>query len=272
MSKFRDRILALAAEMPGALQSEIAEKAGCSQGRVSQVMRADGHPKRKRGPKRSDASQKLDERIISLRAQGLRVREIAEATGQSVPAVKSRLMRSARTTTDAWRAANRYRAQVHALWREGLCISEIKARLGSANNTVISELVREIATEFEIRFRAKHKMLTKNERNMSFDLRAKIDALWESGFSQRDIAEELGIPRTTIASYLQRSGRKAFTAKRLTAAVKAEALRLYRSGMSLLEVAKQLGVSDGAVRHLAIKAGVMRSRSEASVLRYRRPA
>lgn len=116
----------------------------------------------------------------------------------SVSAVKSIWQRSG-CKTDAWKASNRFKCDVRRLQHMGLSVQEISRKLG-----VCRRSIRAAADEDLM----KQNSYTRQKTARLIVPIAKVLDLFDSGMSQHKIAAKLNIPRTTIATCLQREGRK----------------------------------------------------------------
>ena len=80
--------------------------------------------------------------------------------------------------------------------------------------------------------------------------RAKLEELWAAGKSSRDIAEELGIPITTVSSYIHSHRDKCQKRERSSRSDIFNKLEeLWNSGRSAKEIALELDLSEHVVKN-----------------------
>ncbi|KTS70346.1 hypothetical protein NS206_00300 [Microbacterium testaceum] len=77
---------------------------------------------------------------------------------------------------------------------------------------------------------------------------------YEAGMPVKAISEKYGVHRGTIPALVRRTG-VAVRAARLDADERARVSSLYESGMTLVQVARQVGISDEAVRQAVLDHG-----------------
>ena len=96
--------------------------------------------------------------------------------------------------------------------------------------------------------------LRKPQRRLTPKQRGDLVVRYNSGASQRELAELYGITRQTVGNIIRRS--KDRRRRGLDKAGVEEAIRRYAAGESLAKVGKALGVDAGTVRNQLLKHGV----------------
>lgn len=142
------------------------------------------------------------EDIVRLRHEGMSFTKIAKTLGVSLAVVKCRWTRSGEQS-NAWRQWEKIKDEAMRLWVEGLTIRDITERLASREEYVSDALRNQGITSGSIKERAVDTRSSRAVLNQRVD---EIVDLYQSGLSQYAIAERLGIPRTSIATCLQRNG------------------------------------------------------------------
>lgn len=79
--------------------------------------------------------------------------------------------------------------------------------------------------------------------------------LYEGGMSMNKIAAKYRMHRRTVAAHLERRGVSLRSPRSLPAEYVAEAVRIYESGVPLLEVGRRFGVSQHAARYAIASTG-----------------
>lgn len=87
------------------------------------------------------------------------------------------------------------------------------------------------------------------------DQRVAVASRYEAGATTTQLANEYGVAKSTIIGIL-RSAQVVVRRQSLTPEQVSEAARLYRKGLSLSQVATQLGVNQETMRVAVIRAGV----------------
>jgi len=82
-----------------------------------------------------------------------------------------------------------------------------------------------------------------------------VASRYEAGATTTQLANEYGVAKSTIIGIL-RSAQVVVRRQSLTPEQVSEAARLYRKGLSLSQVATQLGVNQETMRVAVIRAGV----------------
>ena len=150
------------------------------------------------------------------------------------------------------------------LYRSGLSMTQIGEKLNSGYRTIGKRL---LSAKEPIRSTSETLILRTGPKASE----EEINQMYLGGLDSSQIAEKLDVHPTTIRKRLHESGtmRTRSEAQTLRRGVldDGEVVKLYREGMSLLQIAKKFGVSHPAIRYRLQKVGEpRRSISEASVL------
>lgn len=154
--------------------------------------------------------------------------------------------------------------EIITLYRSGLSMTQIGEKLNSGHRTIGKRLLS--AKE---PIRSMSEALTMRMGPKASD--EEISQMYLSGLDSVEIAEKLDVDPTTIRKRLHKGGtmrsRSEAQTMRRGLLDDAEVVKLYREGMSLLQVAKKFGVSHPAIRYRLKKVGEpIRSISEARKL------
>ncbi|MGO1920317.1 MAG: helix-turn-helix domain-containing protein [Microbacterium sp.] len=92
------------------------------------------------------------------------------------------------------------------------------------------------------------------QTRLSASNRAELLAGYTAGVSVRELADRFGVHRGTVWEMARRAG-LAVRQPELSESVRAQAAQLYGRGLTLAQVAAQLGISNEAVRSAVIACG-----------------
>lgn len=241
----------------GLSHAKIADKFGCRPSVVTKVLAREDSPK-KRTDKRFKLSDQKRRRIVDLYEKGLTQKEIAEKCGCSIETVR-RIRRKygveARRTTFSSKDEQR----IVKLYKSGLSQKEVAAQFGCYHLTV-KKILDKLGVER--RRSGRQREFTKHECR-------RMATLHEEGWSLPDIASEFFCSRRLVEVALHRLGistpppppvvrRGSYTPEE-----RRQMADLYRSGLSVREVAVEIGCNVETVSKTLDKLGIKRRRNEA---------
>lgn len=134
--------------------------------------------------------------------QGLRARDIAEATGFSLAKVKSAIQRHGAVRGGRLeRKATSMRNEIDAMRAEGLSWAEVAKRIGEREPQLASACHRlGIGAQGPS---ALAKMRSRANAKYPLETYATAQAMWRRGLCDYHIAQRLGLPRTTVETWIQ---------------------------------------------------------------------
>lgn len=99
-----------------------------------------------------------------------------------------------------------------------------------------------------------HENSSRSQTRLSASIRSELLTGYAEGAPVQELATRFGIHRATVWAIAQRAGYPS-RAPEHSDELRAEAARLYNDGLTLSQVAKELGIGDEAVRSAVVATG-----------------
>ena len=237
----------------GTSNDEIAKILGVSNSTVGNYiskLKAEGRIPQKKPE--SIQRREMYDKIVELYYKGFTQEEMAKELGKSkeyinsciVKLRKKGLLKESRPVSIK---EKRLLTEIVILYEEGKTTEEISERLKISTSAIENRIAK---------LKAEGRIIGKLELNRQkrSELLEKIRLLYNAGHTTEKISKDLGIPPNSVQSYisaLRRQGvlvyKVKIKSKRLEERYKL-IIKLYNDGVSISEMARKIGVSEGTIR------------------------
>jgi len=200
----------------------------------------------------AQTADKLKEEIVNLYLSGLSSRVIGKQFGIDKSTVIEYVKKAGilpRTTSEHNGITEDMKAEAVMLYKSGMSSTDVASKVGVNLSSVLRWVV-----ESGGKVRTALEYTGKTE-----ETKEKVISMYEEGMSAAEIARIYGVDAVTVTSWAKAAGLKIrgiSESKGITRSMVDDAIELYKGGMSLKSVGKQLGVSPNSVLNWLSAAGV----------------
>lgn len=194
-----------------------------------------------------------DNEILELLNEGLSKKEIAKKLKVSYSCISSRIKKLKKLGVEIYDKSREKDNIIVALLKEECYQAEIARKLGITREAVSQRMKKMEEQGVKIPKRKRNK---KSKKPINDATDYKILELYEKEFPQGKIAKELGISYNTVHRRMSKMEAQGLVEKRVIKPKKTEndekdnkILKLLEEGFKQIEIAKEMGVSVGAVSH-----------------------